>query len=512
MKFTVNMKSKIFITIGLIFFIISSCNDEILDKDNPAQLSTATFFASDDQAIAAINSVYAALQANNLYNREYFFLHDLLSDDCQSGGGQLEAPRARVLNHVFDGSNPLVEAVWRGMYRIVLRSNFVLQNITEAENVSEDLRTRIEGEARFLRAWAYFELVSLWGPVPITTEPATSPDGTPRAASEDEVYNLIFADLDIAEQNLPSKSSYADGELGRATIGATQALKAKIHLFRGDYQAARAPLMAVIESGEYGLVDRFLDNHQEEAENNDESIFEVQFSDAFGTGGAWNGDGAGVAEITFRGQEYGPNAWRNVIPSNSIADEFETVANGAAKDDPRKEYSFYQIGDLFNSETDTLNVSDVQGDTDKPSWKKYQMIYKRPTEDSRSGINFRVIRYADVLLMMAEVENELSGPAAALPYINQVRARADVDMPPYPTAQYPTGTQEEMFDAIVHERRVELSAEQIRNRDIRRWRRLGKLDEEPLEVYEARYNYLPIPITEIDNNSALSNEDQNPGY
>lgn len=506
------MKSKIFITIGLMFFIISSCNDEILDKNNPAQLSTATFFANDDQAVAAVNSIYAALQANNLYNREYFFLHDLLSDDCQSGGAQLEAARARVLNHVFDGSNPLVEAVWRGMYRIVLRSNFVLISLPEAEGVSEDLKIRLEGEARFLRAWAYFELVSLWGAVPLITEPATTPEGTARAASEDEIYNLIFADLDIAEQNLPLKSEYADEQLGRATMGAAQALKGKVYLFRGDYQAARAPLMAVIESGEYSLVDRFLDNHQEENENNAESIFEVQFSLDFGNADAWNGDGRGIAEITFRGQEYGPNAWRNVIPSNALADEFETVANGAAKDDPRKEYSFYQIGDLFNSGTDTLNVSDVQGDTGKPSWKKYQMIYKVPNEDQRSGINFRVIRYADVLLMMAEVENELSGPAAALPYINQVRARADVDMPPYPTAQYPAGTQEEMFEAIVHERRVELAGEQIRNRDIRRWRRLGKLDQEPLEAYEPRYNLLPIPIVEIDNNGALTNEDQNPGY
>jgi hypothetical protein len=133
-------------------------------------------------------------------------------------------------------------------------------------------------------------------------------------------------------------------------------------------------------------------------------------------------------------------------------------------------------------------------------------------ENSNSGINFRVIRYADVLLMMAEAENELTGPAAALPYINQVRARADVNMPPYPTAQYPTGTKDEMLKAIMHERRVELGGEQIRNRDIRRWRRQGKLDSEPIPVFKPYQDRLPIPFVEIDNNSALDNGDQNPGY
>lgn len=354
------MKIRAFIIIGLVLFGTYSCNDDILDQNNPAQLSTATFFRNDGQAIAAVNAIYAGLQANNLYNREYFFLHDLLSDDCQSGGGQLEAVRGQILNHAFDGSNSLVNAVWQGWYRIILRSNFVLQNIAEAEDVSSELRARLEGEARFMRGLAYFELVSLWGAVPIMLEPSTNPDGNPKASSEEEIYTIIFQDLNIAEQNLPLKSAYGGEDLGRATKGAVQALKGKIYMFQGDYQAARAPLMEVINSNEYGLVERFLDNHQEEAENNVESIWEVQFTESAGTGGAWNADGAGIAEITFRGQEYGPNAWRNVIPSNSLADEFETVANGAAKDDPRRDYSFYQLGDPFNSGLDTLKTTSVR--------------------------------------------------------------------------------------------------------------------------------------------------------
>ena len=510
------MKTKALLIIGLTFFCISSCNDDILDKDNPAQLSNVTFFRNDVQAIAAVNSVYAGLQGTNMYTREYFFLHDLLSDDNQSGGGQLEAVRAQVLNHNFDGSNSVMSQVWTGLYRMILRANYVIQNITDPANeefISEGTRTRVEGEARYLRAWSYFELVSLWGGVPLltTTDPTALPDGTPRA-SEEEVYTQIFTDLDIAEENLPLKSGYPGTDLGRATQGAAQALRAKILMFQGNYEEALAPLEEVIGSGEYSLVDRYLDNFEAENENNAESIWEVQFSDDFGVAGNWNADGADIAEITFRGQEYGPNAWRNLIPSSSLVEEFETVADGATKDDPRFGYSFYQVGDMFNNGTEMLTADIVNGDASNPSWRKYETIYKKPTEDQRSGINFRVIRYADVLLMMAEVQNELNGPAAALPFINQVRAREDVDMPPYPTAQYPCSNQEEMLDAIVHERRVEMSSEQIRNRDIRRWRRQGKLDAEPISTYEPRYDLLPIPVVEIDNNDSLSVEDQNPDY
>lgn len=506
------MKIKSILTLGFLFLFVLSCDEEKLSPTNPNQLSVGTFYRTGAQAEAAVNAVYAALQGNNLYNREYFFLQDLLSDDVQSGGAQLEAPRAQVLNHVYDGSNPVIGAVWRGWFRVIHFANLVLENVPNADqDISEALKNRIIGEARFLRALANFELVSLWGGIPLMTTSVTSPDGFPRS-SEEEVYQLIFSDLADAESKLPLKSGYSGAEVGRATRGAAQALAAKAHLFRGDFSAARPFLENVINSGEYALVDRYLDNFEEENENNSESVWEVQMTEDFGNAGGWNAGGNDIAEVTFRGQEYGPNAWRNLIPGSDLVAAYEMVANGAAKDDPRNRYNFYRIGDSYNNGQSTLTTSDVQGDITIPSWRKYQMIYKRPNEDSQSGINFRVIRYADVLLMMAEVENELSGPAAALPYLNQIRARADVNMPPYPTAQYPTGTQEEMLKAIMHERRVEMAGEQIRNRDIRRWRRAGKLDTEPIAGYTSRNDLLPIPLEELDNNSALTNADQNPGY
>lgn len=429
----------------------------------------------------------------------------------QSGGAQLEAQRARVLNYAFNASNGLVSSNWRGNYRTINRANFVIARVPEMVvpvQIEESKKNRYEAEARFLRAWSYFELVSLWGPVPVVTEPITTENGVPglpRADSEETIYSLIFDDLTKAIPNLPLRNDLATNELGRAPREAAQALAAKIYMFRGEYSKAKPFLDEIIAGKAFKLVDRFLDNFQEENENNAESLFEVQFSEAFGDNGAWSAQGNGAAEVTFRGQEYGPNAWRNLIPSDGLVSEFEV-------DDPRKNYTFYQLGDLYNDGKDTLKASNVQGDSQKPSWKKYQTIYKRKTENVRSGINFRVIRYADVLLMAAECENDAGNIPEAIAYMNEVRDRADVMMPHYPTAEYPCNDKTETLRAIMHERRVELAGEQIRNRDIRRWRRQGKLTTEPISNYVPKYDLLPIPTEEIDNNSALTNANQNSGF
>ncbi len=504
------MKKYIFLIITL-FTVVLACDDS-LEVGNPNALTPDVFFTTEEQAISSVNAIYAGLQANNLYNREYFFLHDLLSDDNQSGGGQLETSRAQVLLHTFDATNKLTNDVWRGWYRIILRANFAIQQLPDAEGVSDALRSRLIAEAHFMRAWAYFELVSLWGDIPVYTEPSNTPGGQPKTP-EAEVYNLIFADLDLAEQDLPVKSEYSAGDLGRATKGAAQALKGKIHMYRGNYSQAKTELDKVVASNEYSLVDRWLDNVEAENENNSESILEVQFSLNHGTGGAWSADGTGVAEITFRSQEYSPVAWRNVIPSATFINAFEAG-------DPRYGYSFYEIGETYNFGQDTLTAAKIQGNNPSISWQKYSWLYKQPNDASRSDINFRVIRYADVLLMLAEAENELDNPATAVNYLNETRDRADVNMPNYPTTEYPTGTKEEIFRAIVHERQVEFGSEQIRNRDLRRWRRMGYMSNtarfpngDPMaDRFQPKHDLLPFPIVELDNNRSLGSSDQNPGW
>lgn len=492
-----NMKFIYIKSIALGVIMLYACNDQVLDKSNPNQLSNETFFQTEDQLESSVNAIYAALQANQLYNREYFFLHDMLSDE-NVGNPQLEAPRNAVLTYNLTPGNLLIVSVWAGCYRVIHRANLVIANAANVPEVeiSETARARYKAEAHFLRAWAYFELVSLWGPVPLSTEPVSEIVGIPRSPEAD-VYKVIFDDLELAEQNLPLRSEYSAENLGRVTKGAAQALKGKIHMWRGEYPEAITEFQKVIDSDEYTLdgVD-YIDNFREENENNAESIFEVQFSTSHGYGVPWNdaGDGQGIAEVTFRGQEYtpAPPGWNNVDPNPDLIAAYEPG-------DPRLDANFYFDGETYNNGTETMSLA-------RPGWQKYSNAYKQGSEGEISGINFRVIRYADVLLMMAEAQNEVSGSDAADDYVNEVRAR--VGLSPITTPANP----DDMFDIIVNERRVELAGEQIRNRDIRRWRRAGKLDSEPIANYQARHDLLPIPVGEMDNNSALAPEDQNDGY
>ena len=263
---------------------------------------------------------------------------------------------------------------------------------------------------------------------------------------------------------------------------------------RGEYAKARPLLLSIINGGAFTAWKNiaYIENFREENEFNAESLFEVAFTLANG-GSSWDASGQGTStEVTFRGQEYGPTAWRNLIPSASLLNEYEKVSKGDAKDDPRYSDSFYFIGDKYFNNTKT--ITDMQGADPKISWKKYQNIYKAETEDQRSGINMRVMRFTEVLLNMAEVENALGADAAAIGYLNEVRSRVGVAMPPYPTANYPVNSPTQVFRAIMHERRVELAGEQIRNRDILRWRKLGKLATEPISYFSPKQALAPIPL------------------
>ncbi len=503
------MKRKLILSlVGSLAFTLS-CNDSVLDKINPNDLTADSFYRTNEQVVSSVNAAYSSLQSLDLFCREYFFLHDMRGDDMQSGGGNLETHRAQLLGGSHDASNGVLSQVWKGWYRVIHQANQVIENVPLApEAVSADIKTRVVGEAKFLRALAYFDLVVIWGGVPLMDTYAKAVGEDKSRASVEEVYTLIINDLTDAIAALPSKTAYAGGNEGRASKEAAQNLLARAHMQRGNYNLAEPLLQSIIDSDVFDGWDEvpYIENFREENEFNTESLFEVVFTEANG-GSSWDGSGQGTAtEVTFRGQEYGPNAWRNLLPSNSLMDEFEMEDKGDAKDDPRYNDSFYFIGDTYNNGQSVLQ---------NWGWKKYQKIYKAENEDQRSGINMRVMRYAEVLLNMAEVQNALGNDPDAIDYLNQVRSRVGVDMPPYPTANYPVNSPNEVFRAIVHERRVELSGEQIRNRDILRWRALNKIPTvipEPIAYMSEKHLLAPIPQQEINGNAVLTEADQNPGW
>jgi tetratricopeptide (TPR) repeat protein len=500
------MKRKLILSlIGTLAFTLS-CNDNILDKSNPNEFTPESFYKNGDQIVGGVNAVYSSLQSLDLFCREYFFLHDMRGDDVASGGGQLETHRGQLLTGTHDASNGVLMQVWRGWYRLIHQANQVIDNAPKAtENVTEELKLRVVGEAKFLRALAYFDLVTVWGGVPLMETYAKAIGEDKPRATADEVYNLIISDLQTAIANLPLKAEYNDSNVGRANKEAAQNLLARVYMQRGQYNLAEPLLAEIINGGAFNdWADvPYIENFREENEFNTESLFEVAFTEANG-GSSWDATGQGTStEVTFRGQEYGPNAWRNLIPSTSLMEEYEKVADGDPKDDPRYNDTFYFIGDEYSNGTKVL---------ENWGWKKYQKIYKADNEDQRSGINMRVMRYAEVLLNMAEVQNALGNDDDAIDYLNEVRSREGVEMPPYPTANYPVNSPSEVFRAIIHERRVELAGEQIRNRDILRWRALGKLPSEPLSYYAEKHALAPIPQQEINSNAVLTQADQNPGW
>ncbi len=490
----------------LTFGAFSSCSDDFLNETNPNQLSLDTFFKNESDALAAVNSAYGALQRFDLYKRKYFFLHDLLSDELR-GNDPLYADGQTLVAYTFNSSSETVLDVWRGLYRGVQRCNYVLDNVDKIEPQS-DLLKRIKAEAQFLRGFYYFELVSNWGGVPLELSSSTfeSASATKTRASAQEVWAQVEKDLQAAEAALPD--TYPTAEKGRATKWSAKALLGKAYLFEKKYPQAAAKLKEIIDESranpnKIGLVDNYRANAVETdatgqyVEFNKESLFEVSFAGPDRTGGFanWNDDGNGIGEGTFRAIEYGITIFANTSPSLAMVDAYPDS-------DPRKRMNMWGPGA-------TWYPNKVATPYPRNDWqhKKYSNLDVGSSGDDTqnfngSSINMRVIRYADVLLMYAEALNAAGQTlsAEAVAAVNQVRARVNL-----PGITVSNGQQ--LFQAIINERRLELAFEQIRRRDIARWG-IGP-QVLPGRFVAGKHELLPIPQQELDLNPGL---EQNPGW
>jgi hypothetical protein len=523
-----NMKKILLLTIALVTILITSCKDSLLDTHTPNQIPTSDYYTTLDQIGTGVNAIYAVLQGNRLVGREYFFIHDLRSDEMKAGGGQLEVPRAQLLNGSQAYTNGVMTDVWKGLFTMVQRANAVITNgaVLTVPADQQPLLDRYIAEAKFLRGFAYYTLGNLWGGVPLYDKSSTAfADAKPRS-TQAETFDFALADANAASLTLPA--TYAAADLGRATKGAALTLAGKLNLCKGDYAAAKTALEGVKALGIYSLVSNYFDNFTEEAEYNSESIFEVGFLD---TGYGWDASGNGSsADSWVRSQEYSAVGWANLIPSDKLIGEFEDA-------DPRLTDSFWFPGNTFADGSKTLvtsggdgktsfniagdNATTFEGNQVKIRWRKYSLMYKLDPGgfDVNDGINYRLWRYADVLLLLAECENEVGTAANAIGYLNQIRNRSSVSMPNYGTsamdnAGFPVSTKQEIDKAIQHERFIEFAGEEIRNIDILRWRANGKLTgPDPISYFQAnKYEFLPIPQDEFNTNSTLTPESQNPGY
>ena len=524
--------------------LLFSCNPDKLELTNPNQLSPDTYFTNQAQVQSAVNAVYGSLQTTGMYNRCMWYSSENMSHEntCNS---QQEADKREWLNFSFGPNHGLMEAYWSSCYRGINKANFVINNEQAMIDkiptslMSEATRNKYIGEAKFLRALYYFFLVTRYGDIPLYlgVDPAEK-DGLARTPKA-EVWAQIEADCSDAAAKCLSKAAE---QPGRATSGAAWALLGKARLYQKNYQGA---LDAFNKITGYSLEPEYFRNFMEETENGPESLFEVQFNIEAGYSQQWNSDRTdeGKNESTFRGQEYGCLNWFNVFVSEDLWNEFETAADNGVKTDPRRGYSAYQTGDLYNNNTMTMTIDPITvyaedkvtviDSYQRRGWRKYQNYYKAATEGAvagnESGINMKVIRYADILLMKAEAEANKSGGSltTAVGYMNEVRARADVNMPLYGTAAmdaiYPVGTLTGFMKALEHERKVELCGEQVRFADLVRWGRLAdfinevkpscpKADQAALVFNPAKHYLWPVPQKEIDVNPNIEQTDQNPGW
>lgn len=514
-----NIKKMVFAG-SMTLVVIIACEKKlnVLDTNSPTQ---ASYFKTAAELQNGVNGIYSSIRGGNLMGREWFFTHDMRGGETASGGVQLETPRAELLTATKPSPvNSVMTSVWNGVYQMINKANLVL---SKAPGVTDNtaLRDRLVGEAKFLRAWAYFELVSQWGSVPMYTEPVTSSTGFKGKETEANIYNLIISDLTDATTKLPP--SYTGPDLGRATKYAAYAMLGRVQMQKGDYAAAKTALLQVY--GKFTLAPKFLWNFDGDYragstvystghEFNSESIFEVAFYDkgsgAFSFNWGGNGEGSAAETNSMRSQEYSI-VWGNVIPSDRILNEFEPT-------DPRYKYTFFEAGDAVNTKQDPANPGVIMTESDmnvarstkngvplKRVYRKYNYLDWAFKDASgaligwaAAGFNQRVIRYADVLLMLAECEAEVGTPAQAAAYINEVRDRPDVMM----THVNPT-TKNDALKAVMHERAVELAGEEVANIDILRWRKKGYFTSLGVTDPKPGQEMLPIPSAETSTNPEI---------
>jgi len=510
--------NKTILIVLAIMILPFSCKESELEIADPNVSPLESFFEDEEDLQSAIFASYAYLKAQGMWGRAAFFIFDNLSEE-NIGTDNLLGDLRELREYTFTASNPQLFLFWQAAYNGISSANFALDAVDEGlfDDVPQSSITPLVAEARFMRALYYFYLAAMWGDVPLLRNAPTDPDGAPKSTRE-EVYTFILDDLAFAKANLPAVGGT---ENGRATSGAAQALKGKVHLYLEQWGEARNEFSTL--SG-YSIVGvPHIDVANLAGEFNSESIFEINLSREAG-GAPWGTDGRGANYTTFRALEYSSTGFGNIQAHPDLFAEFES-------DDTRIASTFFLRGDeygplLFPGSVPCpnafgLSAPDANGnvrslyDINAPEWRKFQTIdeSQRCQEDfAYSGINFRLIRYADVLLMWAEAENELGNIMPAVNLLNQVRDRAG--MPNYGTPEmdsrgFPVGSQQEVFNAIVHERAVELAGEQIRYLDLQRWGIASQI----IDGYQTgRHELLPIPQLEIDNNPQLTSADQNPGY
>jgi tetratricopeptide (TPR) repeat protein len=483
------------ILLGLICLTQTACKKDFLDTPPQGQLTEALFPQSANDAFLATNAMYAQIRKWNFHSGGYPIL-DIMSDEARKGSNPGDGGRLTLFDEFsFTATASDIFPWYSATYQAIKSTNVVIEHVPEIE-MDESAKSRYIGEAKFLRAFCYFNLVRAFGGVPKVT--TVHSDYSLSRSPASEIYNeIIVPDLLDAINRLPEKSNYAMSDLGRASRGAAKALLAKVYLYLGNYNQAATYALEVINSGQYDLELNFSDAFSINGQNGVESIFEL------GAIGIENFENGGNQFANTQGVRGIPNkGWGFNRPSMKLINAYEA-------NDVRKDATVIFLGEtldgvLIQGDLNTPDVTLASNGVDTLEIECYNQKVWTPgsTTIEQWGYNIRYIRFADVLLIAAEALNELGQSGTALTHLNRVRDRAGVE-------DITTTDQSDLRNLILNERMLELALEGNRFYDLVRTDKAQEVLG-PLGFITGKHELLPLPQSEIDLSGGVLT--QNPGW
>lgn len=485
-------------TLLTLLFSLSSCTS-FLDENPNDRLVTKNFYKSSGDAQASVDAVYNVLYS--IYHRNIFLLCDLPTDGMKNGLG-MPNPYLQDLEFLRHNSeNTFIRDMWKDNYDGIMRANEAINNIPLI-NMEQEIKDRLIGEAKFLRALYYFNLVRFWGDVPLILKLDNIEDAKGKRVPKDEIYNQIISDLKDAVSVLPLR--YDTANEGRATQGAAKILLGKVYLTNGEYEQANQVLRNIIEHENeygYGLQEDYAANWNPATEAGKEAVFYIE----------------------FKPQPLEHNSEMGMIAPKYSIPEYVGVAGSNEADIPTIElYNAYGKGDKrrgVNFRTEYTNpVNGHKITSSIPLFSKYYQ--KGILSDTQCEINIHIIRYSDALLSYAEALNEVGKTTQAIALLNRVRERAYGNT----TSDYHNLSQSEFKNVLLNERWLEFPLEGLRWFDLVR---MGKFiermkahsryeaniaEKNKVDIEKNLKDYMilmPIPQHELDLNKNLT---QNPGW
>jgi hypothetical protein len=451
--------------VGSCCFAGAGCK-KFLVKDLQGLYPADQFYTSSNAAVQAVNEAYVELTFTSGTENPLWVFGDVASDDAASGDPAASQDAATIDNFSFSTTNSHLSNEWGNFYEGITNCNLVLANVPSI-NMDTALRSRVLGEARFLRAWYYFMLVNIYGEVPIVLTPLTPAQMQIVQSPAKLIYeSVIEPDLMAALKVLPS--GYASPDVGRATSGAAASLLAKAYLYQEKWDSSLAYSTLVINSSQYNLMSLYSQDFDATHKNNKESVFEVQMI------GGENPNVGNALNQWFAPQIVG--GYYCDAPNPNFVNEFEVTAAGVP--DPRLNYTVGIDSALWND--GEVYLSSWSPQTGYLTRKHQQPLSQAPII-GQGSCDYVAIRYADLLLFNAEALNELGQLSAAVIPLNQVRKRARESylydsslagfgtVPPGLLPDVPAVSQTQVRLAIMHERRMELGFEFHRFFDLMRY-------------------------------------------